>query len=174
MWLVWGTDGPVSPPTTLPWSCPSSAGSRGLISHTYNLGGPHQSPQTTRDTPKIKEHFLTWFLENTESSRHPFKLQQTIFNCILASLYKGLSVRPLVGSSVCLSVGLSICLKCMLSIGQNLTFGPFKLTEKEQKWLIMIHVHCTSKHRNNNDHHHCRENTILGIQMSSYIEDRTG
>ena len=135
------------------WSCPS-AGSKEAISHTCNQGGPHQSPQTTRDTPKTKEHFLSWFLENTESSRHPFKLQQTIFNCVLSSLYKGLSVHPLVGSSMCLSVGLSIRLKCMLSIGQNLTFCPFKLTENEQKWLIIIHVYCTFKHRNNNDHHH--------------------
>ena len=50
--LVWGTDGPVSPPTTLPWSCPSSAGSRGAILHTCHPTGPHQSPQTTKSTPK--------------------------------------------------------------------------------------------------------------------------
>ena len=40
MWLVWGTNGPVSQPTTLLWSCPTSAGSRGQSHAAATKGDP--------------------------------------------------------------------------------------------------------------------------------------
>ena len=51
-WLVRGTLGSVSTPTTLPLSQPTSAGLRGATPLTCDPGGPHQSPQTTSDTTK--------------------------------------------------------------------------------------------------------------------------
>ena len=51
-WLVRGTLGSVSTPTTLSLSQPTSAELRGGTPFTCDPGGPHQSPQTTSDTTK--------------------------------------------------------------------------------------------------------------------------
>ena len=67
-WLVRGTLGSISPPTTLFLSQPTSAGPRGGTPLTCNPGRPHQSPKTTRNTSKSSFFFVAIYMASMRNS----------------------------------------------------------------------------------------------------------